>query len=94
MESVLQHKTNIIIARQLQSVIVRFFLSEFKNRIARSEFGPVIDPTEGLKNCLIINWILNWYFKGRQWTSFNKDHVPQAANRPEQRLTERERNEQ
>ncbi|CAF0791611.1 unnamed protein product [Rotaria sordida] len=77
METVLQHKTNIIITRQLQSVIVRFFLADFKNRIARSDFGPVIDPTEG-----------------RQWTSFNKDHVPQAANRPEQRLTDRERNEQ
>ncbi|CAF4516574.1 unnamed protein product, partial [Rotaria magnacalcarata] len=30
----------------------------------------------------------------RQWTSYNKDHVPPAANRPEQRLTDRERNEQ
>ncbi|CAF1026249.1 unnamed protein product [Rotaria magnacalcarata] len=77
MESILQHKTNIIITRQLQSVIVRFFLAEFKSRIARSDFGPVIDPTEG-----------------RQWTSYNKDHVPPAANRPEQRLTDRERNEQ
>lgn len=48
METVLQQKTNIIITRQLQSVIVRFFLSDFKNRIARSDFGPVIDPTEGL----------------------------------------------
>ncbi|CAF1133350.1 unnamed protein product [Rotaria sp. Silwood1] len=77
METVLQHKTNIIITRQLQSVIVRFFLADFKNRISRSDFGPVIDPTEG-----------------RQWTSFNRDHIPQAANRPEQRLTDRERNEQ
>ncbi|CAF4544892.1 unnamed protein product, partial [Rotaria magnacalcarata] len=49
MESILQHKTNIIITRQLQSVIVRFFLAEFKSRIARSDFGPVIDPTEGLE---------------------------------------------
>jgi hypothetical protein len=49
METILQHKTNIIITRQLQSVIVRFFLPDFKNRIARSDFGPVIDPTEGLK---------------------------------------------
>jgi hypothetical protein len=48
METVLQQKTNIIITRQLQSVIVRFFLDDFKNRIARSDFGPVIDPTEGL----------------------------------------------
>lgn len=48
MELVLQEKTNIIITRQLQSVIVRFFLSDFKNKIARSDFGPVIDPTEGL----------------------------------------------
>jgi len=48
METVLQQKTNIIITRQLQSVIVRFFLPDFKNRIARSDFGPVIDPTEGL----------------------------------------------
>jgi len=48
METVLQQKTNIIITRQLQSVIVRFFLGDFKNRIARSDFGPVIDPTEGL----------------------------------------------
>jgi hypothetical protein len=48
MEAVLQQKTNIIITRQLQSVIVRFFLPDFKNRIARSDFGPVIDPTEGL----------------------------------------------
>ena len=49
MESVLQKKTEIIITRQLQSVIVRFFLPDFRNRIARSHFGPVIDPTEGLK---------------------------------------------
>jgi hypothetical protein len=49
MEAVLQQKTNIIITRQLQSVIVRFFLPDFKNRIARSDFGPVIDPTEGSK---------------------------------------------
>ncbi|CAF1157730.1 unnamed protein product [Adineta ricciae] len=77
MEAVLQRRTNIIITRQLQSVVVRFFLTDFKNRIAKSHFGPVIDPTEG-----------------RQWTGFNRDHVPQVANRPEQRFNDRERNEQ
>ncbi|UJR13258.1 hypothetical protein I4U23_000279 [Adineta vaga] len=77
LEVVLQRRTNIIITRQLQSVIVRFFLPDFKNRISKSSFGPVIDPTEG-----------------RQWTGFNRDHVPQVANRPEQRFTDRERNEQ
>jgi hypothetical protein len=49
MEAILKSKTNIIITRQIQSVIVRFFLTDFKNRIAKSGFGPVIDPTEGLK---------------------------------------------
>jgi hypothetical protein len=58
MEAVLQQKTNIIITRQLQSVIVRFFLPDFKNRIARSDFGPVIDPTEGLMGCYSADLII------------------------------------
>lgn len=33
-------------------------------------------------------------FIGYQWTGFNRDHIPQANNRPEQRHTDRERNEQ
>lgn len=48
MENVLENKTNLVITRQLQSVIIRFFLANFKNRISQYNFGPVIDPTEGL----------------------------------------------
>ncbi|CAF0821355.1 unnamed protein product [Adineta steineri] len=77
MEAVLHKRTNIIITRQLQSVIVRFFLPDFRNRMSKSDFGPVIDPTEG-----------------RQWTGFNRDHVPPVANRPDQRFTDREKQEQ
>jgi hypothetical protein len=61
METVLQQKTNIIITRQLQSVIVRFFLSDFKNRIGRSDFGPVIDPTEGLKEDCFADSNINYF---------------------------------
>jgi hypothetical protein len=58
MEAILKAKTNIIITRQIQSVIVRFFLTDFKNRIAKSDFGPVIDPTEGLKGIYFVDFIL------------------------------------
>lgn len=47
-ENVLQEKTDLIITRQLQSVIVRFFLQNFRDRISKSTFGPIIDPTQGL----------------------------------------------
>jgi len=58
MEAILKAKTNLIITRQIQSVIVRFFLTDFKNRIAKSDFGPVIDPTEGLKGSYSVDLIL------------------------------------
>lgn len=47
LENILQERTRMVVTRQLQSVIVRYFLSDFKDRISRSNFGPIIDPTEG-----------------------------------------------
>lgn len=76
MENVLENKTNMVITRQLQSVIIRFFLPNLKNRIAQYNFGPVIDPTEA-----------------RNWSRFNGDQIPQASNKPEQRMNEREKME-
>ena len=58
MENVLEHKTNLIITRQLQSVIIRFFLSDFKSRIAQYNFGPVIDPTEGDRGMIIVEFLI------------------------------------
>lgn len=66
MENVLENKTNMVITRQLQSVIIRFFLPDFKNRIAQYNFGPVIDPTEGNQSIIIF-----WSVKSLKFTFSN-----------------------